>query len=175
MTHNIWHHYQYVVGVDPGFGCTGLAVLSVGGLICGRGYKGDRGDSIEERTVNLVMDVNCKAFATTGVGKNKVLYAIEDNHFTGGRSAQTALKQRELIGALAADAWRMGFQVVRVAATSGKKALANSGKADKGEVVEAARLLDGFPLGLPKYAEEAVADAVAAALAGIERAKKELL
>lgn len=175
MTHNIWHHYQYVVGVDPGYGCTGMAVLSVAGIIVGKGFKADRGDSLEERTHNIMMDVNCKAFATTGVGKNKVLYAIEDNHFTGGRSAQTALQQRELIGALAADAWRMGFQVVRVAPMSGKKALSGSGKADKDAVVQAAREVDGFPLGLPKYAEEAVADAVAAALAGIAKAEKELL
>jgi crossover junction endodeoxyribonuclease RuvC len=175
MTHNLWHHYQYVVGVDPGFGCTGLAILDVGGIGVARWYRGDEGETDGERMSRLSMRVLCKAFAMTEVGKNRVLFAIEDNHFTGGRSAQTALKQRELIGVLKAEAWRYGFQVVSVAASSAKKAMTGSGNADKDAVRAAAREVDGYPIGLPKYADEAVSDAVAVAMAGIEKAKKELL
>jgi Holliday junction resolvasome RuvABC endonuclease subunit len=178
---NIWHHYQYVVGVDPGFGCTGMVVVGPArsgggaGIVSGRGYKGDFGDCVESRMNRLVVEVIAKAFSVTNVGRNKVLFAIEDNHFTGGRSAQTALQQRELIGALAHEAWAQGFHVVRVSASQAKKALTGNGKADKSEVVDAAHLDGGFPLGLPKYAEQAVADAYAIAIAGIEKVEREVM
>ena len=175
MTPSIWSHYQYVVGVDPGYTCTGLVVLAEPGIIIGRHYKGDIGDCLEERTMRLAWDVIAKAYATTQVGRNRVLFAIEDNHITPGGSAQTALQQRELIGAIASGAWHYGFQVIRVAPSSAKLALTGRGNATKEFVREMAAALGGYPAGLPKYADEAVADAVAVAYGGIEKAQKELL
>ena len=171
MMHEIFNTYRYLVGVDPGYGCTGLVVLGPGGtgidLIIGRAYTSDSKLCREERTHRLMLDVITKAYSVTLPCKDRpVLLAIEDNHFTGGKSAQNALLQRELIGHMAASAWQYGFEVARVAPTTAKKALTGSGKADKLAMVAAATVVPGCPSGLARARIEAVADALGIALAG---------
>ena len=166
---DIFKKYDYVVGVDPGYTQTWLVVIGPGVdfdvMLC-RAYAAPPDMTVEARTHYLALDVLTKAYSFCGIGKNTVLFCIEDNHVTPGRSSQTALRQRELIGHMATEAWRYGFDVARVAPTAAKKSLTGSGRASKEDMVKAAQLLDGFSSGLSKAATEACADAVGIALAG---------
>ena len=172
--------YRYVIGVDPGWGCTGVACLLWDDRLddwrvdWAQGYKGDVGSTNEERMSILIGHIKNHLINTVGWGKD-ILFGIEENHITGGRSAQTALKQRELIGVLKYEAHQCNYQVMPVAASSAKKALVGSGNASKEDMVDWASAVPGFPKGGPKYAAEAMSDAVAVALAAVIKAEKELM
>lgn len=177
---SVWDKYGAVIGVDPGFGCTGVVALTgnTGGevlligaeaIVVNRGYR-----TQEERMSMIISEVIDFLDEDIAVDIPTSAFVIEDNHITGGRSAQTALKQRELIGALALGAWSRGANIVRVSAKSAKKALTGSGNSDKDAVVEVAREFDGFPENETKAKEQAIADALAVAMAGIEKLEKEM-
>jgi crossover junction endodeoxyribonuclease RuvC len=92
------------------------------------------------------------------------LLAIESNYVA---NAGSALKQAKLIGFIAA---RWQGKIVEVAPTSGKKALTGSGKAGKGDMVDAA-MEHMMIADLNKQCREAVADAMGVCLAAAEGLK----
>ena len=110
-----------------------------------------------------------------------VVCGLENNHVTKGRSYQTALNQRELIGCIGSQVFTAGVDVVRIAPTSAKLALTGSGKADKKEPVTLADgsvvrpmyeymyEYPGAPERLTVAKREAVADALGVAIAGVEK------
>jgi crossover junction endodeoxyribonuclease RuvC len=107
------------------------------------------------------------AWADPYINTPKAIVAIEDNHFTSGKSAQSALKQREVIGALAYRAACCGIPVVRVAPTAAKKALTGSGKASKQDMVDKANEML-WMMDLSQKAQEAIADALGVCLAAVK-------
>jgi len=164
-----WDHHKFAVGVDPGFGCTGVVVISKSGIEGWDALVSDSKLPLEQR---MALVMNAVSMRRWDVGRDKdqgEVFALETNHVTGGRSAQSALKQRELIGVLATNAWHQGADIVRIAPTSAKKALTGSGKAPKEDMVEAMYEYEGAPLGLSRAKREAVADALVVAIAGVEK------
>lgn len=153
-----------VIGVDPGLTCTGCAVLSGEKVLEVRAFKGMSGPSLEERCWSIAHGLLewTKVYWQSGT-----VLAIENNHVTGGRSVQTAMRQRELIGVIAAMASAQGLEVRRVAPATAKKSLTGSGKAGKEDMVEAANKI--LWLGdLTVESQRAVADAIGIALAAKE-------
>ena len=159
--------YKWILGIDPSFGATGAVLLSskgkyLDGIVCSSYSDWDR----ETRMFNIANDV----MNLVGDRKGSVLVCLEDNHFTGGRSAQSALTQRELIGFLAGTVVQvLDCSVVRVAPTSAKKTMTGSGKSGKDAMVEVAARTIGGLTEAPKRSQEALADALAVALAGMEK------
>lgn len=171
---SIFDHFDYVVGVDPGLGCTGLVILNKSGMVHNSTFMSISDDHMGKRLSDITRGVVFKSWAVCGPDKNRTLFCLEMNHMTGGRSAQSALKQRELIGCLRMMADENQFaHLVEVAPTSAKKALASSGRADKAAMVRMMLEYPGSPVGLTKAKREAVADALGAALAGAEKWRKE--
>ena len=143
--------------------------MSVSGIVKADALTADASLGLEERMVQIMNGVSMAAWTARGTPQEGELYALETNHVTGGRSAQSALKQRELIGVLAANAWHYGSDIIRIAPLSAKKALTGSGKASKERMVEAMSKYHGAPEGLSKAKREAVADALGIVLAGVAK------
>jgi len=173
---NFWDEFVYAVGVDPGLTKTGLVVLNEHGLAHSATFTAPADDDLGKRLSSITRSLIFKAWALCLPAGNRTLFSIEANYVASGRSAQSALKQRELIGCLrmAAEDNHFGHPLFyEVAPASGKKALAGSGKADKDQMVEAMLAYPGSPLGRTKASREAVADALGAALAGIAQWEKD--
>lgn len=167
--HPAFDGFTHVVGVDPSLTATGVVVCDELGVRRQTCIKTDASLCLEHRMSHVLSMAIGLMCGMPDWEANTSLCCIENNHVTSGRSAQSALIQRELIGVLATDLWKWGMRIVRVAPTSGKKALTGSGKATKDDMVEAACRYPGFKREKAKYVNEACADALGAALAGMEQ------
>ena len=159
-----------IIGIDPGLGCTGCAVYdtTTDRILDVRAFAGLTGMPVEGRIKGIVEGLF--SWAGPYLEMPNTLVAIEDNHFTSGRSAQSAMKQREVIGALGYRAACQGMPVVRVAPTSAKKALTGSGKASKEDMVEKINE-KMWIMDLNQKSQEAIADAYGVCLAAVKEAE----
>lgn len=156
-----------IIGIDPGLTLTGAAAYDAtkGTFLDVYTAKGLSGTSLEARMQCITEHVI--AYMDQYV-HNSTVFAIENNHVTAGRSAQTALKQRELIGVMAARAHGLGMEVVRIAPATGKKALTGAGNSSKEEMVRHAVTYVNID-DLNQDAKKAVADAMGVCLAAAGR------
>jgi crossover junction endodeoxyribonuclease RuvC len=160
------------IGIDPGFTCTGVVGVErsapfskITGVAA---FSADKDGAVEVRAVRLARRVFYYAYGLTG-GADAIL-CIEENISAGHGNAATAMMQRELVGILCGMAVEHGWRVKRVYPVTAKKALTDNGRADKDEMVAAARKQFGVPgAGMPKPKAEAIADAIGVALAGIAK------
>lgn len=163
---------RLTVGIDPGLTRTGVAYLSERGFSEVHTYSSESGHPTGYR-VNSMVHCIFSTIMEAAKDHDEVVVAIEDNHFTSGKSAQSALKQRELIGALAAEAAKREYEVVRVAPTEAKKAMVGNGRADKRDMANAAMAYMDIS-DMSKTDREAVADAMGVCLAAAAKIKEAL-
>jgi len=162
--HSTIASHSTIVGIDPGLVMTGVTILYVDGTAKSLVIKGPpASEPMGFRLVKIVYNV-CGAIPIT----TKVA-GLENNYVARGRSAQTALKQREVIGALRMHLTRENIEVIPVAPLRAKLALAGKGTATKEEMVEAA-----IQWGLDiedelKSKQQAMADALGVALVAKEK------
>lgn len=168
LVHPVFETINHVVGLDPSFTATGIVILGGDGVVDQSCIKTDASLCVEHRISN-VMDCIWGVLHRAQVESSSCLVSIEMNHMTGGRSAQTALMQRELIGHLATSLWKWGPDVERVSPKEAKKALTGNGAASKDEMVDCAKRCKGFKMVNTKYVDQACADALGAALAGMAK------
>jgi len=169
----VWDCFSHVAGIDPGLSTpTGVVKLDSDGIVSATVFRQKHGATLEERVSRLADNVAVEAcHGILSVPPPLPLACVENNHVTGGRSALSALTQRELIGCIGAKLWVQGaLQIIRTTPSAGKKILAGNGRAEKADMVEA--YLDFPACGntpMKKKELEAVADALAAALVGMKK------
>lgn len=157
------------IGIDPGFGCTGVCGLSLDGsqVLGVAAFSAEKDGPVEVRAVRLARRV---FYYAHNLAEGDAVFCVEENITAGHGNASTTMMQRELVGILCAKAVEHGWQVKRVYPVTAKKALTGSGKADKDAMVPAAVEKYGVPSsGMPKAKREAIADAIGVALAGISK------
>ena len=170
----IWDYYDFIAAVDPGLshtGATGVIVLTERGILDGFLVRGKKGEGYAERLARMKRDLFADLYRIIGRDL-RVLFSVEMNHATENRSADSALRQFGLIGALIAQAHEQEYDVVEVRPSQGKKALTGNGWADKDEdMVPAAEAFAGWrpEWSRFKYSRQALADALGAAIAGAEK------
>lgn len=170
-----------IVGIDPGLGKTGVAALHIGGgnahsFFDVAAFSSKAGGKLEERVHLLsseVMGYLADACLVSADGYQAAgAVAIEENYVAMGKSTQSALKQRELIGTIAASCYANGVTVVRVSPGEAKKIMAGKGNANKDAMVESAEHMADLSR-FNKAEREAIADAMGIALAAAKRMAEE--
>lgn len=154
------------MGVDPGLGVTGYAVLSIDEagreprLIDGGVLKSDAGAPLEARLRELHSDLACVLRA-----RAPDVMAVESlySHY---RHPRTSIVMGHARGVIFLAASQAGVPVASYAATEIKKSLVGVGRATKAQVQRMAQQRMG--LAEPPEPED-FADAVAAAYCHVER------
>jgi len=165
--HPVFNSHAIVIGVDPSLNCTGVVIVDRFGVVAQTTISSDSSRTVEDRVHQIDICLTAHLINTKVEAWNSIM-CVEMNHVTAGRSAQSALHQRELIGVICHGYGKIGTHVVRVAPTTAKKALTGSGKATKEMMVEQALLYPGFRDMGAIYKNQATADALGVALAGMD-------
>ena len=157
-----------VLGVDPGLGVTGYAVLSVEGagreprLVDGGVLKNDPGAPIEMRLRELHGDLS----RLLPPHEPDVL-AVE-NLYSHYKHPRTSIIMGHARGVIFLAASQAGVPVASYAATEIKKSLVGTGRATKAQVQRMVRQRMGLAR-LPEPAD--MADAIASAYCHIDRSR----
>ena len=155
-----------VLGVDPGLGVTGYAVLRLDGneheprLVDGGVLKNDPSEPIEKRLYELHKDLSYI------IETNEPHVMAVENLYSHYKHPRTSIIMGHARGVIFLAASQAGVDVVSYAATEIKKSLVGAGRATKEQVQRMVQQRMGLA-DLPEPPD--VADAIAAAYCHIDR------
>ena len=157
-----------VLGVDPSLTMTAVAAYDTEAqtFLDVTAFPAT-GETMAERLYFLAYSLDDFSHQVGVVG-NRAVFGIEESHVNPKQGIQSALKQRETIGALSALAGERGWKEVRVAPTQVKKAMTGHGGASKAQMVAMAmKHLDISDYPMTKRKD--IADAMGVCLAATHR------